>query len=98
MKPIEFHPDAALEAREAAAYYEGAREGLGIDFRAELSVVLDHISGNPQIYAVEDGAIRIGTLNRFPYAVYYGELDDCIWIAAVAHHRRRPGYWKYRSK
>ncbi len=38
MKPAEFHPDAAEEAREAAAYYEDIRAGLGADFQAELTV------------------------------------------------------------
>jgi hypothetical protein len=32
-------------------------------------------------------------LKRFPYTVYYLELDHSIWIAAVAHQQRRPGYW-----
>jgi hypothetical protein len=36
MKPVEFHPDAAEEARETAAHYEGIRAGLGADFRAQL--------------------------------------------------------------
>ena len=95
MKPIDFHPDAAEEAREAAQRYEEAREGLGLEFRDELAVVL-RISENPQFYAAEDGAIRIGILHRFPYGEYYEELEDRIWIAAVAHHHRRPGYWKSR--
>jgi hypothetical protein len=25
------------------------------------------------------------------------ELADQIWIAAVAHQRRRPGYWRSRT-
>jgi hypothetical protein len=29
--------------------------------------------------------------------VYYVELDDAIWIAAVAHQKRRPGYWTRRK-
>lgn len=96
MKSIEFHPDAALEAREAAAFYEKAREGLGSDFREELAIVLKRIQENPQFYAAEDGSIRIGPLHRFPYAVYYEESDAHIWIAAVGHLSRRPGYWSSR--
>jgi hypothetical protein len=40
MKPIEFHPDAAEEAHEAAAHYEGIRAGLGADFQTELDAAL----------------------------------------------------------
>ena len=36
------------------------------------------------------------SLKQFPYAVYYLELDHCVWIAAVAHQKRKPGYWSQR--
>ena len=32
----------------------------------------------------------------FPYTIYYVALDDSLWIAAMAHQRRRPGYWSRR--
>jgi toxin ParE1/3/4 len=32
----------------------------------------------------------------FPYQIFYTELEDAIWIAAVAHGRRRPDYWRRR--
>jgi hypothetical protein len=51
MKPVDFHPDAAEEARETAAHYEGIRAGLGADFRAELHAALARIANNPLIYA-----------------------------------------------
>ncbi len=35
-------------------------------------------------------------LSRFPYAVIYKENSTMIWILAVAHGHRRPGYWKER--
>ena len=96
MKPLDFHPDAAQEARGAGAHYEGLRAGLGDDFKAELDAALNRIQQNPQMYAAESGAIRVCPLHRFPYAVYYEELDDRIWIAAIGHHSRRPGYWRRR--
>ena len=69
MKTIEFHPDAAEEAREAARRYEEVRDGLGLDFRDELAIVLERIRENPQFYAAEDGTVRIGMLDRFSYAL-----------------------------
>lgn len=96
MKPIEFHPDAAEEARSAVDRYESIRPGLGADFQAELSAALGRIRGNPQLYAAESGSIRVCPLHRFPYSVFYEELDDRIWVAAVGHNRRRPGYWARR--
>jgi hypothetical protein len=66
MKPVDFHPDAAEEAREIAAYYEGIRAGLGADFRAELDAALARITNNPLIYAAESRAIRVCPLHNFP--------------------------------
>lgn len=96
MKPAEFHPDAAEEARDAAAYYESIRAGLGADFQAELDATLARIRGNPLLYAAESGAIRICPLQRFPYSIFYEDQADRVWVAAVGHHSRRPGYWARR--
>jgi hypothetical protein len=98
VKPIDFHPDAAREAGAAAARYEGLRVGLGEDFRAELTAALVRRQENPLQYAVASGSIRVGPLHRFPYAVFYEELPDRIWVAAVGHHSRRPGYWARRRR
>jgi hypothetical protein len=98
VKPVDFHPDAKREAEEAARRYQGLREGLGEDFRAELTAALTIIQETPEFYAVERGSIRLAPLHRFPYGVLYEELLDRIWIAAVAHHSRRPGYWARRRR
>jgi ParE toxin of type II toxin-antitoxin system, parDE len=96
VKPIDFHPDAADEAREAADRYEAIQPGLGSDFRVELDAALARVRSNPQLYAAEVGAIRFAPLHRFPYSVIYEELADRIWVAAIGHHSRRPGYWARR--
>jgi toxin ParE1/3/4 len=36
-------------------------------------------------------------VNRFPYLVFYDESDEDIWVAAIAHERRRPDYWRNRK-
>lgn len=97
MKPVEFHPDAADEANDAVDYYEGIRAGLGDDFRVELEAALARIQQNPQMYAAESGSVRVCPLHRFPYSIDYEELADRIWVAAVGHQKRRPGYWTRRK-
>ena len=57
---------------------------------------LARIQQNPGMYGVESRAIRVCPLHRFPYAVYYEELSDRLWVAAVGHQSRRPGYWSRR--
>ena len=44
------------------------------------------------------GGRRRWLLTRFPFAVVYRvAADDSIRVLAVAHHRRRPGYWQARA-
>ena len=35
-------------------------------------------------------------VRKFPYKVVYRNQQDGIEIIAVAHGKRRPGYWKGR--
>jgi hypothetical protein len=35
-------------------------------------------------------------LQRFPFSVVYLDDADLVIIVAVAHRKRRPGYWKER--
>jgi hypothetical protein len=40
--------------------------------------------------------IRSTKVKRFPYRVVYVVVDDSIDVIAVAHAKRRPGYWRRR--
>lgn len=98
MKPLRIHAQAEAEIREAAAYYEGQRAGLGREFRTDLEQALFQIRRDPLISApIDEQGTRKHRLRRFPYTVYHVDLEDTIWIAAVAHQKRRPGYWSGRA-
>ena len=36
-------------------------------------------------------------MKRFPYSIIYSAFEEEIRILAVAHHSRRPGYWRKRK-
>jgi toxin ParE1/3/4 len=76
-------------------YYEKERASLAAEFLEELSAAVNRVRENPQAYADEDGGRR-APLHRFPYSVVYIDFEDHIWIAAVAHHHRKP-YWARRK-
>ncbi len=98
MKPVRFHPEAEAELTAAVAYYEGQRMRLGVDLRQEVEAAVGLIRQNPQLFPARGAdALRKCPVRRFPYAVYYLELDAEIWIGAVAHRSRRPGYWVGRT-
>ena len=98
MKPVVFHPHAAEELDDAMAYYESRRVGLGLSFQAEVEHVVHLIQQHPERWATYNNtAFRQCSINRFPFVIYYLEMDQYIWIAAVAHQKRKPGYWSPRG-
>jgi toxin ParE1/3/4 len=98
VKPVIFHAEAEAEVRAAAAYYEGRRAGLGDEFLAEIEAMVQRIRQNPKAFTVYDAeGTRKCIVRRFPYTIFYAELEEAIWVAAVAHQRRRPGYWAGRT-
>lgn len=97
MKPIIIHSEARAELDQAMGYYEQQKAGLGLDLQAEVERIIGEIQQTPGIgspYKRTD--FRCSLVRRFPYMVYYMELPEVIWIAAIAHGKRRPGYWRKR--
>ncbi len=66
-----FHPLAESELLDAARYYEGRREGLGLSFLAEVRRCIGLILANPQIGTLLEDDVRRKTLHRFPYNLLY---------------------------
>ena len=93
-----FLPEADEEFREAARYYESEAPGLGIAFITEVHSAVASVLANPYAAAAAGSGIRQRVLHRFPYNVLYAVEKDTIVIVAVAHQKRRPGYWKARLK
>jgi plasmid stabilization system protein ParE len=92
----EFHPVASEEIIETAAYYEGEVPGLGDSFIAEVERVVGVLCDQPNIGQSVGQEFRRILLLRFPYSLIYSIETERVWVVAVAHHRRRPGYWKER--
>jgi toxin ParE1/3/4 len=93
---VEFHPNAAQESIETTAFYEHRVSGLGDGFILEVERVVDRLQAHHQIGQRLEGHFRRIILARFPYSLIYRVETDRIWVVAVAHHRRRPGYWRER--
>lgn len=94
---IEFHPAALQELIDTVRYYETHLPGLGTDFKNEVDRSLGLLNENPDIGGVVEAPYRRLLLDRFPFAVIYRAGESTLRILAVAHQRRRPGYWKGRE-
>ena len=98
MYRIEFHHDADEEMKAAAAYYEERVKGLGSDFLDEIEQGLSRILQFPLGWSFYEGEYRRYFLKRFPYSMIYRIENEKIFIIAVAHLHRKPGYWKNRVR
>lgn len=96
-KPFEFHPEAIAEAEAALVWYGQRSERAAQGFFAELEKAIETISKAPRRWPEFEAQCRRYPLARFPYFVVYREDDRLITVIAVAHGRRRPGYWRLRS-
>jgi len=92
-----FHPDAASELDEAAQFYESAQVGLGGAFAHEVERAVDRIKVFPEAGPPLGATVRAATVRNFPFWVVYRVLDTELLILAVAHQRRKPGYWRKRD-
>lgn len=91
-------PSANEEMREAAAFYEDCRDGLGLEFLDAVELAFSEISDRPMMWRVLKGRFRRYLIHRFPYAVLYTIEDDSIYVAAIMHMKRRPDYWEDRIR
>jgi len=91
-----FHPEAHVEMIEQARYYENKSQGLGTDFLDAVEAAASRIAQSPQSGPIERANIRKRLVSGFPFTILYETQLDRIYIAAVMHQHRRPGYWLKR--
>jgi len=98
VKPAVIHSEARAELDAAICFYESRAKGLGLDLQANVERAVRAIQRSPEAWPPhKDSGFRKYFVERFPFIVFYVEMADCIWIAAIAHASRRPGYWTTRQ-
>lgn len=101
MKPARLALEAVAELTDAAVWYESRRPGLARQFLQAFETVLRLIESRPSSFprlldTSPELNVRRALLPRFPYASVFLELPSEIRIVAIAHVKRRPGYWLNR--
>lgn len=100
--PVRISEEADAEMTEAARWYETHRAGLGAEFLDAIDAAVARIAESPRLGSpvpgISDRSIRRRAVRRFPYHLVYMELTNRLQILAVAHDRRRPGYWVNRLR
>jgi plasmid stabilization system protein ParE len=95
---LEYLAEALEEAEATARWYADRSSMAAAGFDEELEAAERAITQQPDTWAAFDHGTRRYLLRRYPFSVVYRTERDRIVIVAIAHARRKPGYWKARSR
>jgi len=95
---LEIHPDAFAEIRAAREWYQQRSRDASEGFFREVEQAITRVIESPQTWPHYLHGTRRFVLHRFPFSVVYRVTDEAVQIFAVAHARRRPSYWKSRTR
>jgi plasmid stabilization system protein ParE len=93
---IDVHPKAIADAQQAYHWYRKENDNAAKAFRLEVERAIDLISKNPLRWPAYLHGTRRYLLKRFPFSIVYRHTGPSVQILAVAHGRRKPGYWRQR--
>lgn len=96
MTNARFHGEARLEFLDSVAYYEAIQAGLGERFRESVEAAVELAASLPFAGSPHKYATRRVFPKKFPFSIVYLAGENGIVIFAVAHFKRKPGYWKSR--
>jgi plasmid stabilization system protein ParE len=88
--------EAKAELVAGGEFYDSEYPGLGQDFAMEVRRLCRLIVEFPSAGIELRPGVRRRILRRFPYAILYTFDNDEILVLAIAHQKRRPGYWHGR--
>jgi hypothetical protein len=80
----------------AHAWYRQRNAIIGGEFLMQLDFAMDAIAEHPGRGVRVGRGCRRYLLRKFPFSVVYMEQFGAVEVIAIAHHRRRPGYWQAR--
>jgi toxin ParE1/3/4 len=95
-RPYRLHPEVWLEIEAADDWYLERSVDASAEFIAPISDAFETISQAPQRWPIYLHGTQRLVLHRFPFSIIYLDDPDVLSIVAVAHSKRKPGYWKTR--
>jgi plasmid stabilization system protein ParE len=95
-RKVVFHPAADQEIEEAQSWYAARSEFAATAFAHEVDLVVRRVTEAPDRWPESPDGTRRLVFPRFPFTLVYRASGDLIQVVALAHQRRRPGYWRRR--
>jgi hypothetical protein len=93
---VDLHPEAVEEGRHARLWYRARSHATEERFRVALRRAIETIREAPERWPADDDGLRRCRVGGFPYSLIYWTDGQHSFVLAIAHSKRRPGYWKER--
>jgi plasmid stabilization system protein ParE len=90
---VEFDAAARAEFDEAFNWYAERSPGAALGFATEVDVAIESIAADPDRFQRTYAKCQLYRLKRYPYCVVYYRVGFALRVVAIAHAKRRPGYW-----
>ena len=97
-KSLRVNSQAQNEINKAFDWYFERSPQSAEAFLDEIGDSLKRIVAGPHRFPISTKNTRRLVLAKFPYTVFFQEKDATILVVAVAHAKRRPGYWGGRVR
>jgi len=97
VKRVHLRRIAKRDLREALTWYRARDPDLASRFLDEVYKTLALLEGFPNtggpVFGISDPATRQLPVDTFPYQVVFKRFANRTSVLAIAHERKRPGYW-----
>jgi toxin ParE1/3/4 len=98
---FDFHPEARAEFVADIDWYDEREADVGSRFEVAVREAVEAAVDSPESWAMwpdwdREPVVRSKAVTGFPYRVVYFVASDQLIVVAVAHAKRRPGYWRER--
>jgi len=91
------NPEAIADGREARIWYRLRSPAVEERFRVALRRAIATIREAPERWPADEDGLRHCRVLGFPHRLIYWTEGDYSLVVAIAHNKRRPGYWKERG-
>jgi plasmid stabilization system protein ParE len=95
---LEFFEDAASEIEEDRAWYRERSEAAEAGFLRELDHAIQQVIDAPAQWPHYLAGTHRYVFPTYPYSLVYFIEKDAVKVVAIAHDKRRPGYWRKRLR
>ena len=94
----QFFEEAAQEIEHERRWYRERSQAAEAAFLRELDRAIESVSEAPGRWPVHVQSTRRYIFPTFPFSLVYFVEQEILFVVALEHQNRRPGYWSERLR